>query len=235
MTHNQLDLFTTPVQPIPPASTSSAPARPTRSRAGQSSGRPEVAAEVLADVHHGKYGLLDDGDRFVVFEDDDRIRLAAEDNVLASLTASGYVERRPARDTVSCRHGVIRRPVTPLRLTKSGHALMHRWAALARPPTNQGAKPPMKITGGDTVMTTTCGHSAHAIDVREPYGRWRVSWLGDRTVSRNQATTALVLAAHITAGAASPAHPDWPHVQGWAAELDLTAAEAVRRVREHDK
>jgi hypothetical protein len=143
MAQGQLDLFNAAVQKVSPASTSAAPAR--RSRAGQSSGRPEVAAEVLADVHHGKYGLLDDGDRFVVFEDDDRIRLAAEDNVLASLTANGYVERRPARDTVSCRHGVIRRPVTPLRLTKHGHALMHRWAALARPPTT----PPTQRTSED--------------------------------------------------------------------------------------
>jgi hypothetical protein len=179
-------------------------------------------------VHHGRYGLLDDGDRFVVFEDDDRIRLAAEDNVLASLMANGYIERRPARDTVSCRHGVIRRPVTPLRLTKSGHGLMHRWAALARPPTRQ----PIKVTGGETTMTSTCGHTAHAVDERQPHGRWRVSWLPGRTVSRNQATTALMLAAHIAAGATSPAHRHWPHVRGWAAELDLSTGEAVAAVQQ---
>lgn len=90
----------------------------------------------------------------------------------------------------------------------------------------------MKITGSDTVMTSTSGHTAHAVDERNPYGgSWRVSWLPGRTVSYNQATTALVLAAHITAGAISPAHPHWPHVQSWAAELDLTPAEAVTAVQ----
>ena len=172
-------------------------------------------------MHHGRYGLLDDGDRYVVFEDDTRVRLAADENVLASLVANGYVERRPARDTVSCKHGAIRRPVTPLRLTKSGHALMHRWAALAKP----------KISGGDTTMTASCGHAAHAVDEHQPYGRWRVSWLPGRTVSRNQATTALVLASHITAGATSPAHRHWPHITGWAAELDLTGEDAVAAVQ----
>ena len=210
---DQLDLFVTGTD-RPPASTDTGRAPSRRSR---STGRPEVAAEVLADVHHGRYGLLDDGDRYVVFEDDTRVRLATDENVLASLTANGYVERRPARDTVSCKHGAIRRPVTPLRLTKSGHALMHRWGALAKP----------KIRGGESTMTASCGHSAHAVDERKPYGRWRVSWLPGRTVSRNQATTALVLASHVTAGATGPAHRHWPHVVGWAAELDMTAEDAV--------
>jgi hypothetical protein len=129
---DQLGLFGTNPEPAPPAA---APARPRRSR---STGTPEVAAEVLADVHHGRYGLLDDGDRYVVFEDDTRVRLAAEENVLASLAEGGYVERRPIRDTVSCRHGAIRRPVTPLRLTKRGHALMNRWGALASYRTHSG-------------------------------------------------------------------------------------------------
>lgn len=214
---DQLGLFGTSADPDP-APPGTARARPRRSR---STGRPEVAADVLADVHHGRYGLLDDGDRYVVFEDDTRVRLAPEDNVLASLAANGYIERRPARDTVSCKHGAIRRPVTPLRLTKSGQALMHRWAALAKP----------KIRGGETTMTASSGHSAHAVDERKPYGRWRVSWLPGRTVSHNQATTALVLASHVTAGATSPAHRHWPHIAGWAAELDLTPEEAVAAVQ----
>jgi hypothetical protein len=212
---NQLDLFGVAPEPAAAALTRATPAR--------SFGRPEVAADVLAEVHHGRYGLLDDSDRFVVFEDDNRVRHAADEDVLASLMAGGYVDRRSARDTVPCRHGAIRRPVTPLRLTKRGHALMNRWQALA-------PVKPMKITGSETNMTSTSGHTAHAVDKRKPYGRWRVSWLPGRTVSHNQATTALVLAEHISAGASGPAHRHWPHVKSWAAELDLTAGEAVAAV-----
>jgi hypothetical protein len=127
----ELDLFGNPVTPQHPApSRACPPPRPQRSRRNRSTGRPEVAADVLAEVHMGRYGLLDDSDRYVVFEDDTRVRLAADDTVLASLMANGYLERGPARDTVTCRHGVVRKPVTPLRLTKRGHALMNRWQAL---------------------------------------------------------------------------------------------------------
>jgi hypothetical protein len=213
---SQLDLFGTTPEP--------AAAAPTRATRARTSGRPEVAADVLAEVHHGRYGLLDDSDRFVVFEDDNRVRRAADDDVLASLMAGGYLERRPAPDIVTCRHGAIRRLVTPLRLTKRGHGLMSRWQAFI-------PVKPMKITGGETSMTTTNGHTAHAVNKRKPYGRWRLSWLPGRTVSHNQATTALVLAEHISAGATGPAHRHWPQVRSWAAELDLTAAEAVAAVR----
>lgn len=218
---DQLDLFGAAPKPAPASSDRSGP--PPRPRRARSSGRPEVAADVLAEVHQGRYGLLDDSDRYVVFEEDDRVRLAADDTVLASLANGGYVERRPVRDTVSCRHGVIRKPVTPLRLTKRGHHLLNRWTALTPLRTRQ----PMKITGSETSMTSARGHTAHAVDPNHPYGRWRVSWLPGRTVSHNQATTALVLADHIAAGATGPHHRHWPHVQGWATELDLTAPDAV--------
>jgi hypothetical protein len=127
---DQLDLFGNARQTEPPAKPQTRECPPPRPRRTRSSGRPEVVADVLAEVRDGRYGLLDDGDRYVVFEEDDRVRLAADDTVLASLAANGYLERRPARDTVSCKHGVIRKPVTPLRLTKRGHQLLHRWQAL---------------------------------------------------------------------------------------------------------
>jgi hypothetical protein len=88
----------------------------------------------------------------------------------------------------------------------------------------------MRITGDAAVMVCTTGHSARAVDHQHPYGQWQVSWLPNRTVTHNQAVTALVLAATITDGATSPADQRWPHVQGWAAELNLTATEAVTAV-----
>jgi hypothetical protein len=156
---------------------------------------------------------------------------------------------------VSCKHGAIRRPVTPLRLTRRGQALMHRWGALASYrtapgtghsrrantvsaaiesaaalydsatrrldevikliediPVNglpadhlrtsarlladaydlwRGLVDPrraeaeiVRITGTDTVMTSTTGHTTQAVDEQRPYGPWRVSRLPGRTVRR---------------------------------------------------
>jgi hypothetical protein len=90
-----------------------------------------VAKDVLAEIHLGRYGLLDDTDRVVVFEDNDHIRMALDEDAVTNFLTLGYVERRPARDTVSCLHGVVRRPVLPLRLTATGRNMLHRWNSYA--------------------------------------------------------------------------------------------------------
>ncbi|MGC7101601.1 hypothetical protein ACPZ19_43590 [Amycolatopsis lurida] len=128
--NDQLDLFGTPPTPAdrPP------PGRqcpPTRQRGQRSNaGKPAVAVDVLAEVHEGRYGLLDDTDRVVLFEDNDHVRLALDEDAVHELMAQGYVQRRPMRDTESCLHGAIRRPVLGLRLTKRGRSLLARWTAL---------------------------------------------------------------------------------------------------------
>jgi hypothetical protein len=127
MTQPQLDLFTTPGRSAP------APARaclPPRTRATRTPATPAVAQDVLVEIVDGRYGLLDDTDRVVVFEDTDRVRLAVDEDVVHTLTSQGYVQAHPPRDTVSCLHGAIRKPVTPLRLTASGRRLLARWSAL---------------------------------------------------------------------------------------------------------
>jgi hypothetical protein len=42
----------------------------------------------------------------------------------------GYIERSPARETISCLHGVVRKPVLPLRLTRRGRDMLQRWSNL---------------------------------------------------------------------------------------------------------
>lgn len=96
----------------------------------RSAATPAVAQDVLAEVQEGRYGALDDTDRIVLFEDTDRVRVALDEEAVLSLIRAHYVERCPARETVSCLHGVIRRPVSPLRLTKQGRNLLHRWTSL---------------------------------------------------------------------------------------------------------
>ena len=64
-------------------------------------------------------------------------------------------------------------------------------------------------------------------------GGWQVSWLPGRTLDRNQAITAMTI-ANIVGGKGVPRadNPIWLHLDGWAAELGLTAPAAVARAAE---
>jgi hypothetical protein len=62
---------------------------------------------------------------------------------------------------------------------------------------------------------------------------WEVSWLPGRHMDRNSAITAMVLADMVASGDMKTGHRVWPHVEGWAAELALTAPEALTRIASH--
>jgi hypothetical protein len=59
---------------------------------------------------------------------------------------------------------------------------------------------------------------------------WTVTWLPGRTLTRNQATTAMVLAERVSHGARDQHHKDWPFIEGWAEELGLSGADAVIKI-----
>ena len=61
---------------------------------------------------------------------------------------------------------------------------------------------------------------------------WEVSWLPGRTLTRNQATTAMVIANIVGKGVGVADDPIWLHLDNWAAELGLSGADAVVRVSE---
>jgi hypothetical protein len=62
---------------------------------------------------------------------------------------------------------------------------------------------------------------------------WAVSWLPGRTLTRNEATTAMVIANVVgDRGVGLADGPIWPHLDSWAAELGLSGADAVARVSE---
>ena len=64
-------------------------------------------------------------------------------------------------------------------------------------------------------------------------GGWQVSWLPGRTLDRNQAITAMTIASTVGGNGVPRAdNPIWMHLDGWAAELGLTAPTAVARVSE---
>jgi hypothetical protein len=83
------------------------------------------------------------------------------------------------------------------------------------------------ITITDTAMTSPATpHIATATG-----GGWQVSWLPGRTLNRNQATTAMVIASIVgDTGVPRADDPIWLFLDGWAAELGLTAPAAVMRV-----
>ena len=64
-------------------------------------------------------------------------------------------------------------------------------------------------------------------------GGWEVSWLPGRTLDRNQATTAMVIAHTVGGrGVGLSEDPVWPFLENWAAELGLTGPDAVARASE---
>ena len=85
------------------------------------------------------------------------------------------------------------------------------------------------ITITDTTMTSLATpHTATATG-----GGWEVSWLPGRTLTQNQATTAMTI-ADMVGGTGVPRADDpiWLFLDGWAAELGLTAPGAVARISE---
>jgi hypothetical protein len=59
--------------------------------------------------------------------------------------------------------------------------------------------------------------------------RWEVSWLPSRSLDRNSAVTAMLLADVTAHGDVKTGHRLWIHVEGWAAELGLTAPDVLTR------
>jgi len=56
---------------------------------------------------------------------------------------------------------------------------------------------------------------------------WQVSWLPGRLMDRNAAITAMVLAEVVATDEVNPRHRLWLHIEGWSAELGLTAPDAL--------
>jgi hypothetical protein len=87
------------------------------------------------------------------------------------------------------------------------------------------------LTINDTTMTSD--HTPHT--ARQAPGRqheWQVSWLPGQTLDRNTAITAMILADTTAERDLHEGHRLWPHIQGWAQELGLTAPDAITRVSE---
>ena len=91
----------------------------------------------------------------------------------------------------------------------------------------------MTLTINDTAMTSD--QTAHT--ARQAPGRsgWEVSWLPGRTLDRNTAITAMTLADTTAETDLHEGHRLWPHIQGWAEELGLTAPDAIAHISQPPK
>ncbi len=87
----------------------------------------------------------------------------------------------------------------------------------------------MNIRITDEAMTSdTTPHSARA----EGDG-WAVTWLPGRVLTRNQATTAMVLAETAADGTGDHTDKRWLFIEGWANELGITGTDAVSMISSH--
>ncbi len=85
----------------------------------------------------------------------------------------------------------------------------------------------MTLTINDTTMTSD--QTAHTAR-QSPSGHgWEVSWLPGQTLDRNSAITAMILADTTAEPDVKEGHRLWPHIQGWAGELGLTAPDAIAK------
>ena len=77
----------------------------------------------------------------------------------------------------------------------------------------------------DSISSDRTRHTARLAPGHEH--AWRVSWLPGRLMDRNSAITAMVLADVGSMGELHAGHRLWPHIEGWAFELGLTAPDAL--------
>jgi hypothetical protein len=81
--------------------------------------------------------------------------------------------------------------------------------------------------GDDEISSDQTAHTARRTADGE--GQWEVSWLPGRCVDRNSAITAMVLADLTGPGDVHAGDRLWIHVEGWAAELGLSAPDVLTR------
>jgi hypothetical protein len=83
----------------------------------------------------------------------------------------------------------------------------------------------LRITDTSMISDQTAHTARHSPD----RDGWEVSWLPGQTLDRNTAITAMVLADTTAEPELREGHRLWPFVHGWAAELGLTAPDAIAK------
>ena len=82
--------------------------------------------------------------------------------------------------------------------------------------------------GYDGITSDRTAHTARPVPGHRH--AWVVSWLPGQHLDRNSAITAMVIADASGPGGMNRGHRLWPHIEGWAAELGLTAPTALAAI-----
>jgi hypothetical protein len=77
----------------------------------------------------------------------------------------------------------------------------------------------------DNISSDHTSHTARLAPGHEH--AWHVSWLPGHLVDRNSAITAMTLVDVAATDDVHAGHRLWPQIEGWAAELGLTAPDAL--------
>jgi hypothetical protein len=91
----------------------------------------------------------------------------------------------------------------------------------------------MTLTINDTTMTSD--QSAHTARHSPDRNGWEVTWLPGQILDRNTAITAMILADTAAELDLHDGHRLWPHIQGWAGELGLTAPDALAQISHSER
>ena len=83
----------------------------------------------------------------------------------------------------------------------------------------------MSIRITDEAKTSDTTHST-----RPAGDGWTVTWLPGRVLTRNQATTAMVLAETVAGDIGDHTDKQWLFIEGWADELGMTGTYAVGKI-----
>lgn len=112
------------------------PAPPTSSRHPDledlvGSRRVATALEVLIEVGHGRYAVLEASDQVVGFVDEGAIRHALDvEDLLTLLINNGYAAAARTGEAITATHGAIVRAVRPVTLTVRGVLAIRRSPAV---------------------------------------------------------------------------------------------------------
>ena len=91
----------------------------------------------------------------------------------------------------------------------------------------------MTLTSTDTTMTSDqTAHTARLAPGSQHL--WEVSWLPGQALDCTSAMNAMIVADLASDADLNERHHLWPFIQSWAAELGLTASDAINRATQPD-